>query len=153
MKKNKKEDFYLTREQAIKLNELNLNFRNASSYFINFSLWDEDNWQFIEDANDDPRSNNPENEFEYWDVIKTLSNSEILELLPDHINYPKGEYRLTLRAYEAGYCVDYVKYSDLEEKLPGNNPTPLLRDALFELLIWLLKNRLYDDIIISSSLC
>ena len=124
------EDYCLTIEQAKELQALGINMDNCLMEFC--SLKDLGDYHLL------PK-HKYENNFIRWKYIPTLTNTEMLEMLPQYINFNKklriyksqDEIKNTwIVSYEKDGCGVYIKTGEI------------LRDALFEMIKYLKTNKL-----------
>lgn len=131
MKHSKLEDCCLTIEQAKELQALGINMDNCLMEFC--SLKDLGDYHLL------PK-HKYENNFIRWKYIPTLTNTEILEMLPKEID----GYKLTFvydyfRNGDDKYYIGYLKtYSAPLKELEST----LLRNSLFGMIKWLKINKL-----------
>ena len=131
MKHSKLEDCCLTIEQAKELQALGINMDNCLMEFC--SLKDLGDYHLL------PK-HKYENNFIRWKYIPTLTNTEILEMLPKEID----GYKLTFvydyfRNGDDKYYIGYLKtYSAPLKELEST----LLRNSLFGMIKWLKTNKL-----------
>ena len=131
MKHSKLEDCCLTIEQAKELQALGINMDNCLMEFC--SLKDLGDYHLL------PK-HKYENNFIRWKYISTLTNTEMLEMLPKEID----GYKLTFvydyfRNGDDKYYIGYLKtYSAPLKELEST----LLRNSLFGMIKWLKINKL-----------
>lgn len=131
MKHSKLEDCCLTIEQAKELQALGINMDNCLMEFC--SLKDLGDYHLL------PK-HKYENNFIRWKYIPTLTNTEMLEMLPKEID----GYKLTFvydyfRNGDDKYYIGYLKtYSAPLKELEST----LLRNSLFGMIKWLKTNKL-----------
>ena len=131
MKHSKLEDCCLTIEQAKELQALGINMDNCLMEFC--SLKDLGDYHLL------PK-HKYENNFIRWKYIPTLTNTEMLEMLPKEID----GYKLTFvydyfRNGDDKYYIGYLKtYSAPLKELEST----LLRNSLFGIIKWLKTNKL-----------
>ena len=131
MKHSKLEDCCLTIEQAKELQALGINMDNCLMEFC--SLKDLGDYHLL------PK-HKYENNFIRWKYIPTLTNTEMLEMLPKEID----GYKLTFvydyfRNGDDKYYIGYLKtYSAPLKELEST----LLRNSLFGMIKWLKINKL-----------
>ena len=129
--KLKFEDYCLTIEQAKELQALGINMDNCLMEFC--SLKDLGDYHLL------PK-HKYENNFIRWKYIPTLTNTEMLEMLPKEID----GYKLTFvydyfRNGDDKYYIGYLKtYSAPLKELEST----LLRNSLFGMIKWLKTNKL-----------
>ena len=129
--KLKFEDYCLTIEQAKELQALGINMDNCLMEFC--SLKDLGDYHLL------PK-HKYENNFIRWKYILTLTNTEMLEMLPKEID----GYKLTFvydyfRNGDDKYYIGYLKtYSAPLKELEST----LLRNSLFGMIKWLKTNKL-----------
>ena len=129
--KLKLEDCCLTIEQAKELQALGINMDNCLMEFC--SLKDLGDYHLL------PK-HKYENNFIRWKYIPTLTNTEMLEMLPKEID----GYKLTFvydyfRNGDDKYYIGYLKtYSAPLKELEST----LLRNSLFGIIKWLKTNKL-----------
>ena len=129
--KLKLEDCCLTIEQAKELQALGINMDNCLMEFC--SLKDLGDYHLL------PK-HKYENNFIRWKYILTLTNTEMLEMLPKEID----GYKLTFvydyfRNGDDKYYIGYLKtYSAPLKELEST----LLRNSLFGMIKWLKTNKL-----------
>ena len=116
MKKLKLEDTCLTIEQAKELKELGVDFSNAVMEFTHYDNDGADEW-FLTIVDDYADS-----EFADIENMPTLTNTEMLEMLPTETCFCKTDKGVEVW----GRWLEY----------------DLLRDALFEMIKWLKTNKL-----------
>ena len=126
--KLKLEDYCLTIEQAKELQELGVNMSDTSMIIIQDKQVVPRNILEIEEFFDFCRYDTP-----------TLTNTEMLEMLPRYINFNKklriykskdGIKNMWIVSYEKDGCGVYIKTGEI------------LRDALFEMIKYLKTNKL-----------
>ena len=131
MKHSKLEDCCLTIEQTKELQALGINMDNCLMEFC--SLKDLGDYHLL------PK-HKYENNFIRWKYIPTLTNTEMLEMLPKEID----GYKLTFvydyfRNGDDKYYIGYLKtYSAPLKELEST----LLRNSLFGMIKWLKTNEL-----------
>ena len=131
MKHSKLEDCCLTIEQTKELQALGINMDNCLMEFC--SLKDLGDYHLL------PK-HKYENNFIRWKYIPTLTNTEMLEMLPKEID----GYKLTFvydyfRNGDDKYYIGYLKtYSAPLKELEST----LLRNSLFGMIKWLKTNKL-----------
>ena len=131
MKHSKLEDCCLTIEQTKELQALGINMDNCLMEFC--SLKDLGDYHLL------PK-HKYENNFIRWKYIPTLTNTEMLEMLPKEID----GYKLTFvydyfRNGDDKYYIGYLKtYSAPLKELEST----LLRNSLFGIIKWLKTNKL-----------
>ena len=136
MKHSKLEDCCLTIEQAKEINKLGINTENS------IYLYGEDRMGDSEPLTLVMRSdviNSLDIIKTKFDITNTLTNTEMLEMLPQYINFNKklriyksqDEIKNTwIVSYEKDGCGVYIKTGEI------------LRDALFEMIKYLKTNKL-----------
>lgn len=118
-KKLSLEEQCLTIEQAKELQKLGVDFSNANLAFVNV----------IEPYSSIFKYEIVKNCVELKDdLIPTLTNSEMLEILPKEI----GDKSIVLRNYEDEWVIEYKNHLVIPSIAEG-----LLRDALFEMIKYL----------------
>ena len=123
MKKLKLEDTCLTIEQAKELKELGVDFSNAVMEFTHYDNDGADEW-FLTIVDDYADS-----EFADIENMPTLTNTEMLEMLPTETCFCKTDKGVEVWSR-------WLEYDGSEQC------EPLLRDALFEMIKWLKTNKL-----------
>ena len=113
MKKLKLEDTCLTIEQAKELKELGVDFSNATMAFIDFYDENKHEYELVRNMS-----------IGAYDIIPTLTNTEMLEMLPTETCFCKTDKGVEVWSR-------WLEYDGSEQC------EPLLRDALFEMIKWL----------------
>lgn len=123
MKKLKLEDTCLTIEQVRELQSLGIDFSNAVMEFTHYDNDGADEW-FLTIVDDYADS-----EFADIENMPTLTNTEMLEMLPTETCFCKTDKGVEVWSR-------WLEYDGSEQC------EPLLRDALFEMIKWLKTNKL-----------
>lgn len=123
MKKLKLEDTCLTIEQVRELQSLGIDFSNAVMEFTHYDNDGADEW-FLTIVDDYADS-----EFADIENMPTLTNTEMLEMLPTETCFCKTDKGVEVWSR-------WLEYDGSEQC------DPLLRDALFEMIKWLKTNKL-----------
>ncbi len=123
MKKLKLEDTCLTIEQVRELQSLGIDFSNAVMEFTHYDNDGADEW-FLTIVDDYADS-----EFADIEYMPTLTNTEMLEMLPTETCFCKTDKGVEVWSR-------WLEYDGSEQC------EPLLRDALFEMIKWLKTNKL-----------
>ena len=123
MKKLKLEDTCLTIEQVRELQSLGIDFSNAVMEFTHYDNDGADEW-FLTIVDDYADS-----EFADIENMPTLTNTEMLEMLPTETCLCKTDKGVEVWSR-------WLEYDGSEQC------EPLLRDALFEMIKWLKTNKL-----------
>jgi hypothetical protein len=128
--KLKLKDYCLTIEQAKELQALGVNM--SDSMMVHFTLIDGtkiicERYELSGDK----------------DYIDTLTNTEMLEMLPKEID----NCQLKIVPFNEGYCVEYELYMEHSVYVTKDGNTldfcfPILKDALFEMIKCLKTNKL-----------
>jgi hypothetical protein len=118
MKKLKLEDTCLTIEQAKELKELGVDFSNAIMAFIDFYDENKHEYELVRNMS-----------IGAYDIIPTLTNTEMLEMLPTETCFCKTDKGVEVWSR-------WLEYDGSEQC------EPLLRDALFEMIKCLKTNKL-----------
>ena len=123
MKKLKLEDTCLTIEQVRELQSIGIDFSNAVMEFTHYDNDGADEW-FLTIVDDYADS-----EFADIENMPTLTNTEMLEMLPTETCFCKTDKGVEVWSR-------WLEYDGSEQC------EPLLRDALFEMIKWLKTNKL-----------
>ena len=123
MKKLKLEDTCLTIEQVRELQSLGIDFSNAVMEFTHYDNDGADEW-FLTIVDDYADS-----EFADIENMPTLTNTEMLEMLPTETCFCKTDKGVEVWSR-------WLEYDGSEQC------EPLLRDALFEMIKWLRTKKL-----------
>lgn len=123
MEKLKLEDTCLTIEQVRELQSLGIDFSNAVMEFTHYDNDGADEW-FLTIVDDYADS-----EFADIEYMPTLTNTEMLEMLPTETCFCKTDKGVEVWSR-------WLEYDGSEQC------EPLLRDALFEMIKWLKTNKL-----------
>ena len=123
MKKLKLEDTCLTIEQVRELQSLGIDFSNAVMEFTHYDNDGADEW-FLTIVDDYADS-----EFADIENMPTLTNTEMLEMLPTETCFCKTDKGVEVWSR-------WLEYDGSEQC------EPLLRDALFEMIKWLKTSEL-----------
>ena len=123
MEKLKLEDTCLTIEQVRELQSLGIDFSNAVMEFTHYDNDGADEW-FLTIVDDYADS-----EFADIENMPTLTNTEMLEMLPTETCFCKTDKGVEVWSR-------WLEYDGSEQC------EPLLRDALFEMIKWLKTNKL-----------
>ncbi len=128
--KLKLKDYCLTIEQAKELQALGVNM--SDNMMVHFTLIDGtkiicEQYELSGDK----------------DYIDTLTNTEMLEMLPKEID----NCQLKIVPFNEGYCVEYELYMEHSVYVTKDGNTldfcfPILKDALFEMIKCLKTNKL-----------
>lgn len=131
MKKLKLEDTCLTIEQAKELKELGVDFSNAIMAFIDFYDENKHEYELVRNMS-----------IGAYDIIPTLTNTEMLEMLPKvMISEDESIFTLMLERSKLGrYTIGYVDGETRRYSVAIFNDS--IRDLLFDMLKWLKTNKL-----------
>jgi hypothetical protein len=140
MKKLKLEDTCLTIEQVRELQSLGIDFSNAVMEFTHYDNDGADEW-FLTIVDDYADS-----EFADIENMPTLTNTEMLEMIPMDIEAKSKKYGnqtvyLSIDRHSVMYCVSGIEF-ERGLYVYISFEKPLLRDALFEMIKWLKTNKL-----------
>jgi hypothetical protein len=150
----KLEDTCLTIEQAKKLKKLGINFNNSLECFYGIAI--NEKGELFKNINYDlcPRKEKVDS---IVDVVPTLTNTEMLEMLPKEITPMEDGYLMPYSLFYDGHSLGYIEWWGKEKgrykiniledgDYPNEEEIYLkkwnLRDALFEIIKWLKINKL-----------
>lgn len=160
MKLKSLEETCLTIEQAKELKDLGISFNDSLECFYGIAINEKGKLIKTIDYDLCPRK---ENISGIVDVVPTLTNTEMLEMLPKGIKYEKRSpltYFINIENDDEKWKIFYsvYGYEGVEESIPHSTEPDkdgfygcddeigfkkvLLRDALFETIKWLKTNKL-----------
>jgi hypothetical protein len=135
-------DLFLTMKQCKELQDLNVDFSNTCYAF----------YSILNPDDNEVRYELRENKFAPGiGVIPTLSNTEMLEMLPRSINHrsltrpndlTEYKFKFMLNNYRSGYRIMYLLWDTDRYVESISFQAITLRDALYDTIKWLKENKL-----------